>query len=259
MKSTNLPDIMKIKNWLLLNLNLSSSYVQAMWKTRLRIPIKIHGIKVRAWKVSQRIKGTLFRRTYESDEIKMIQKVIQADERVLELGGGLGVTTSLMAMIVFPTPVWTFEANPHTYELMRGNLALNKIHNVQAINAVVGQEAGEVDFYVSKDFWEASLIPLPESKRIVVPVHSLTEVLNEVLPTTVVIDIEGAEYELLLLKSWRDTPSIKRIIVEFHKFSAEQSQSEKLARIYKLFTIDFELIEAIELLKEGHLTLVLNT
>jgi len=250
---------MKIKNWLLLNLNLSSSYVQAMWKTRLRIPIKIHGIKVRAWKVSDKIKRSLFRGTYESEELKMIQEVIQADERVLELGGGLGVTTSLMAKIASPALVWTFEANPHTFELMRSHLALNEIHNVQAIQAVVGQEAGEVDFYVSKDFWGSSLIPRPESKRIVVPVHSLKEVLNEVLPTTVVIDIEGAEYDLLLLKSWRETPSLKRIIVEFHKFSTEQSQSEKLAHIFNLFTIHFELNEAIELLKEGHLSLVLNT
>ena len=89
--------------------------------------------------------------------------------------------------------------------------------------------------------------------------HSLREVLNEFNPTTAVIDIEGAEYDLLLLKSWRDASSLKRIIVEFHTFSNDSEKLNKLARIYNIFTIDFELTEAIEILKERHLTLVLNT
>ena len=72
------------------------------------------------------------------------------------------------------------------------------------------------------------------------------------------MDIEGAEYELLLLSSWRESKTIKKIIVEFHAFSDYKGQLENLAQIYRYWNIDVPLKTAEEILKNQHLTLVLK-
>ena len=249
---------MKLLEKILFNVKFGSPYVRALWKTRLFIPVKVHGIKVKAWKVSQNIKGSLLKGTYESSEIVQLTSLIQSDERILELGTGLGVTTCLAAKLAQKGFIWTFEADPDTYGLALNHFELNHVKNVEAVNGIIGKEAGEVHFYVSKDFWESSTKPLNEAQKILVKMMCLDDVLGNSLPSTVVMDIEGAEYELLLLSSWRESKTIKKIIVEFHAFSDFKMQSENLAQIYRDWNIDIPFKAAEETLKMQHLTLTLK-
>lgn len=61
--------------------------------------------------VSPVIWQALDNETYEAKEAKWISKAVKPGDRVLELGSGIGIITSLIAQIP-DVQVWAFEANP---------------------------------------------------------------------------------------------------------------------------------------------------
>lgn len=242
---------------LLFNLNLRSSYVRNLWKTRFHIPLKVHGIKIQAWKVSGRIRNKLIGGTYELEEVSTLNKIIEQDDKVLELGTGIGVTGSLAARLAFRGKVWTFEANPQVQKIAEIHFCLNKLNNIKLYNGIVGKINGKSDFYMTNEFWSSSRIPKDGSQRISVKVFSMNEILNDLRPTKVIADIEGSEYELFLDKAWA-LSNIKALCIEFHQFTNPSVQVKKLTKINEDWKFNIELHRAIELLKTQHLTIILT-
>jgi len=156
---------------------------------------------------------------YEQKESEAVLRQIRPQDMVLELGAGMGYMSTLMAKKLGVKQVHAFEANPAMIPYIRSVHAANGVENVTVHNALLGAEDGAVTFYVRGDFVASSMEDNLGDKhggviaRETVPVRPVSQVMEEIQPTALVCDIEGAEADLLPLM---DLGGVRVAIVELH-------------------------------------------
>ncbi|MCQ8186320.1 FkbM family methyltransferase [Parvularcula maris] len=151
------------------------------------------------------------RHTYH--ERLILKDILEPGDRVLELGGGIGMVAIFSSKIVGSENVTSFEANPGLESLIRDNYELNGVSPTLKV-AMVGETAGSRTFHVSTQFSRSSIFdPGGETKPVEVPVLPFAEELASIEPTVLVIDIQGGELELI---NYADFSSVKKILIEFH-------------------------------------------
>src|SRR5882757_6098229 len=94
-------------------------------------PLVIHGVTVpiEPEDVSPIIWARLSEGTYEASEARWAPKAARKGDRILELGTGLGIITSVLAAIQ-DVQIWSFEADPVTAELAQKVITANCRSNV---------------------------------------------------------------------------------------------------------------------------------
>jgi FkbM family methyltransferase len=161
---------------------------------------------------------------YEVAERRLLAYMVDAGhicrgDRVLEAGGGLGVLTMKIADVVGDDSIVVFEANPRTAEALQVNLALNR-HAIEVESrALVADANADVAFAdlieTATGFGSCSTHRVDSGvPTITVPAETLSDVLRRVDPTVLVIDVEGAEHDLLA--SVRDWRRLRSIHMEVH-------------------------------------------
>jgi len=161
---------------------------------------------------------------YEVAERRLLTYMLDAGhicrgDRVLEAGGGLGVLTMNIADIVGDDAIVVFEANPRTAEALQVNLALNghaiKVET-RALVADVNADIAFADLIEADAGFGGCSTHRIESgvATITVPAEALAEALRRIDPTVLVIDVEGAEHDLLA--SVRDWRRLRSIHMEVH-------------------------------------------
>ncbi|WP_298837145.1 FkbM family methyltransferase [uncultured Roseobacter sp.] len=184
--------------------------------------LKSHGILVPYVPavVSDRMKDVLVRNRYEAGEIATLRQHLEPDDILLEVGGGIGMISTLAAGIVGPENVTVVEANPELIPLIRETHALNDMTGVRVLSGIGVPEAPEadavVDFHLRDNFWASSLLP-PRPRETVrtvpVPLVGLNDVIRAERPTVLFMDIEGAELDVL---GALDLSSFRFLVVEVH-------------------------------------------
>mgnify|MGYP000138232273 CR=1 FL=1 len=170
---------------------------------------------------------------YELKESEAVLSQIRPEDTVIELGAGLGYMSTLMAKALKVNHVHAFEANPAIIPYIRSVHAANKVSNVTVHNALLGETEGEVTFYVRGDFVASSMEDNLGDKhggviaREQVPVRPVSQVFEEIAPTALVCDIEGAEQALLPKV---DLSSLRLVIVELHPQIFGQAGTETVFR-----------------------------
>jgi FkbM family methyltransferase len=147
-------------------------------------------------------------------------------DRVVEAGGGLGVITMHIADIVGDDGIVVFEPSPRTAEALRANLALNghRVHvEGAALTADSNDHVGFTDaidiggFAVSGTHCKSN-----EATAISVRGESLSHAIARIDPTVLVLDVEGAEYDLLM--SIEDWAHVHSVHLEIHPGQLSQAQ-----------------------------------
>lgn len=178
---------------------------------------EIHGVllQLASDEVSPIIWQALRDGSYEAKEARSVTRAVKAGDRVLELGSGIGVITSVIARIP-DVSVFAFEANPSTARLAERVLAANGASNVRFSQGLL--TAGEPDkhvFYVRRDLWMSSMDEQqgPYESRIEIGSENIDNFIRVHDINVMVMDIEGAERDLL-----RDAKldGVERIFVELH-------------------------------------------
>lgn len=177
----------------------------------------VHGIKVplRPDDVSPTIWQALANGRYEAKEARWIHRAVRNNDRVLELGTGIGIITSVMAKIP-GVRVWAFEANPTTAVLAQRVLDANDIRNVAFSQGILtAGEPSTFQFYVRTDLWMSSMDENQGPYEHVIDLVSINvdEFLINNNINVLVMDIEGAEKDLL---EQADLPGVERIFLELH-------------------------------------------
>jgi FkbM family methyltransferase len=156
---------------------------------------------------------------YERQEIAAALALIKCEDRVLELGAGLGVVSAVIAKNVNPAAILSYEANPNLVPHIDALHGLNGIaSNITLKNQVLlssPDRPDEVEFFIGNSFLGASLINKPNraSRAISVPTADFETVRAKFKPTVLILDIEGGELDLL---RHADLSGIRTIVIEFH-------------------------------------------
>lgn len=179
--------------------------------------LNVHGIyvPVTADEVSPIIWQALVSGSYEAKEARSIKKAVKANDRVLELGSGIGIITSLIAQIN-GVSVWAFEANPATAALAQRVIEANKHHNVVLTQGILSAgESRAFRFFVRKDLWMSSMDENqgPYENHMTITSTNIDRFIEQHDINVLVMDIEGAERDLLQNAT---LSGVERIFLELH-------------------------------------------
>lgn len=189
-------------------------------------------------------------RKYESGEINIVKQSLHKNDKVLELGTGLGFISAFCSKKVGSENVYTFEANP----LLKPGI--NKMYSRNHVNphlefVILGKENGIASFYVNRQSLLASGLheSVAQKQKIEVEQKNLNEKIREINPTYLIMDIEGGEYEIIneidfhtiskvqfeLHPSILDTQKISQIFTKLACNGFEKSKSLSSANNYYFF------------------------
>lgn len=166
-----------------------------------------------------RIRQSLRKDAYEKLESEAVMKVARAGDTVLELGGGIGYMSTLIAVKQPVTAVHSFEANPHLIDYIHRVHAENDVTNVTVHNALLAPKASDpVDFYVRKNLLASSLDRTATDEAAIssvekVAVRDINATFAEIRPSVLVCDIEGAEADILPAL---DYDALRAAVIELH-------------------------------------------
>ncbi|MDE4133620.1 FkbM family methyltransferase [Phaeobacter sp. QD34_3] len=164
-----------------------------------------------------RVRKLLRTGAYEAKEAEAAQKLIRKGDVVMELGGGIGFMSTLVATKTPARAVHAFEANPALIPYIRRVHALNGAKTAQVTHAVLSDGDGTAPFYVRPNFLASSLTPMaedgPEVQKLDVPMRDMNQVMADLKPTVLICDIEGAEVDVL---PKLDLSSLRAVLIETH-------------------------------------------
>jgi len=167
--------------------------------------------------MAKRVRNLIRTGQLSEPEAGLVGGLVEDGERFLELGAGIGYTSSLVARRGKAASIATFEANPRLIASIRSTHELNGVE-ATVVNAVVlaRKTADTVPFFVRKSFTASSLIEAGRDYASVVdvPVIPFDEVIARFSPTMLMIDIEGGEGSL-----FKDVelPGVNKVLLEMHK------------------------------------------
>jgi FkbM family methyltransferase len=174
------------------------------------------------------VRSLLFWGFYERAELRFVKKYLPADCDVIELGGSIGVVSSLIARRLEPgRQLISVEANPDSIRLLRENAERNATGSrVSVHNRAIAYGERPLDF-VEIAFGESNLAAWvsrqsdSQQRLTRVPATTLAALLSEhgIREYALVSDIEGAEAGLFLLGG-QELENCTLIIVELHPTKA---------------------------------------
>lgn len=218
----------------------------AYWRRVRRPPaVVIDGVELGVdydnWS-AQAVRGIL-NGTYERDERRIVRRMIQPGDRVLEIGGAIGLISMLTARIVGIEKLVVYEANPVILAEAKRNYARNGLEQIDVRHAaVVGRDSpeDEIEFFVHRNFWSSSLLEKEGAvEKVRVPAARLDRLVEQHRPNVLVMDVEGAEHAILV---GADLSAFDKICVEVHTRYIGAAKANELLRsvLDQGFLLDLE-------------------
>jgi FkbM family methyltransferase len=150
--------------------------------------------------ISGRVRRSLRGGDYESGEAEVIRKNVKPGETVMELGGGIGFISTLVATQCGARAVHTFEANAGLIPYIEAVHRVNGSAGVEVNHAILGPRAGTAPFYVRKDILSSSMAEVADKPPIrteTVEIRDAVAEFDRIRPDVLICDIEGAEADLM--------------------------------------------------------------
>jgi FkbM family methyltransferase len=167
---------------------------------------------------------------YEQHEIALVKKYLEKNDRVLELGTGLGFVSAYCAKIIGSEQVFSFEGNPELEPQIKKLYSKNKV-NPKSYIAMLGEKQGQKSFYVNENSFLASSGTSGREKNIKqVKELNLNDVIATIRPSYLVMDIEGGEYDIFRII---DFQTIRKVQFELHPIALTK---EKIDFIFELLS-----------------------
>lgn len=166
--------------------------------------------------ITPKIERPLRNNRYEGGECAALRDILRPGDRVLELGAGIGLISTVAALTEGVQSVTAVEANPELIPVIRETHRLNGVATVDLRNGVVSSSARKkAPFYLRADFWASSMEPdsRPFRKKKHLPCFNIHALVAETRPTVIVCDIEGGEMGLF---DGVDLSAVRAMILEMH-------------------------------------------
>lgn len=183
---------------------------------------------------------------YENGLVEFLSKAIPKNGVFIDIGANIGAISIPLALERKDIRIIAIEASPWIFNVLQGNVLLNRLSNITALNYAVYSESGkQVGIYAPKElFGKGSLSPIYTKEEEQVETITIDDiVLKQKLDSLdfLKVDVEGFEASVFL--GMKDAAKIKkpRIVFEFLKwaetsagFQAGEAQSVLLSYGYKL-------------------------
>lgn len=178
--------------------------------------VEVDGIKMRidprmsAYQVNKLLCGR-----HTRHERQLIIPLLEPEDVVMELGGGIGMLSIACALKIGGDRVYSYEPNPTMKSLIHDNYSLNGV-NPSIKMCMLDRESGTRTFHVSEHFARSSAYKLDVQGKTTayeVPVEPLNDEIHRIEPTVLIMDVQGSEGELL---SFADLSSVRKLLVEMH-------------------------------------------
>ena len=163
-----------------------------------------------------KIRRLLRNNDYEAKETEAALRVVKEGDVVVELGGGIGYMSTLVATKRAIKSVHVFEANPNLIPYIRSVHAANDVTNAHVTNAILGPRKGSVDFYVREPMLGSSMQVLEgevDPPSVKVDVLNAKTTFKDIGANVLICDIEGAEVDLI---PSLDLSGFRAAIIETH-------------------------------------------
>ncbi|MCK4352484.1 FkbM family methyltransferase [candidate division WOR-3 bacterium] len=134
---------------------------------------------------------------------------------IIDAGGYIGMSALYFKSIYPNSKIIVFEPDPKIYKVLLRNIKQNKLTGINAINAGLGSENKEVDFYPDGADG-GSLYLLGKTQKIKVKIVQLSNYITERVDF-LKMNIEGAEYEVFK-EIEKKLPLIEQLVFEYHGF-----------------------------------------
>lgn len=179
--------------------------------------LNVHGLEVPVSQndVPSAIWSSLIDDSYRANAANLVVKAVEPNDRVLELGTGLGIISSLLAA-ADGVQVWSFEANPEVATLAEKVIHANNRNNVVVAPGLpMPGPSREISYYVRAEPWMSSFAA---EHGAYVEVHSFASIdVNDLIQrhniNFIVMNIGGAELEFV---THAHLKNIERIFLELH-------------------------------------------
>lgn len=164
-----------------------------------------------------RVMNALRKGHYERQEASALQHNLEQDDRLLDLGSGLGFVACKAGQTLAAENITCVEANPNLIPVIKRNLDTNGLSAARVLHGAVcaTDGSGETDFHVGANFTASSRSA--EGRRrydtIQVPALSFSELLSDIRPTVITCDVEGEELELFRTPL---PPQVRLVVMEVH-------------------------------------------
>lgn len=209
--------------------------------------ISLHGnlFELSHPRMTKELTKALYYGSYELPEIELIKRHIKPNDRVIELGVGIGATSLILHDLVGSGSLCVFDADKRNIAMAKRNFDLNEKHvlcrnfalssgaerprtiriasnvNPLASAAVdVNRTGGEMEFEVDTLDFEQTI--------------------SEFEATALVLDIEGGEYDLLMNAA--GFGSLRTIVMETH--AMDIGMEKNIAMLDRLEQAGFEIAES---------------
>lgn len=176
-------------------------------------------------------------RQYESGvvepEVKRpMSELLYPNNLVIDIGGFCGDTSLYAHSLVGDSgQVISVEPDPYLADIIRRNVKLNGLTNIEVLNIAVGKQSGELPAKaVLGDTREAYRSEIDSDSRI--HVQTLSDIISDIgtKPDLVKVDVDGAEYEVL--RGARDILGQCPILLELHNEEMLQQWDETTNLIF---------------------------
>lgn len=161
--------------------------------------------------------------TYECQELAIAKMKLSREDKVLELGTGIGFISAFCAKKIGSDRVYTFEANPLMEPLIKELYHKNNVSPHFEIGLLTSPDSQGI-FSPKDDFLSSSeKSTTPESVQLKVPVIDLNETIKKIAPSYLIMDIEGNEFDIF---SIIDFGTITKVQFELHPQFLKENQIE---------------------------------
>ncbi len=167
--------------------------------------------------LSQQHFNALKNNHFERWEHRAVAKLATNQDNVLELGGGFGFLSSVMAVKCNVNAVTTLEPNPALAKYIAQVHHLNGVKNAEVIEAIAGPTALEkIPFHIRRNLLASSLdddIGKKPVRTIDVKSIDINRLIQEYEISYIVCDIEGGEADLI---DFLEPGQLRAITIELH-------------------------------------------
>ncbi len=188
--------------------------------------VTVHGVKldVSARNVGPEIRAGVLSGVYEEPERELLNEALESNDRVLEFGGCIGYLSLLCAHVVGAENVLCYEPIPRAARALMTNFELNGCHPHFRQRAIT-VDGGDVKLFAASNLMSSSLFRRAEGEFITVASDRFDGVIGAWKPTILVVDVEGAECDLLPSSEMQ---GVSKIVLETHAKVVGQEPTETL-------------------------------